>query len=480
MVFSVREQEVISLLLEGKSNKQIALALGVSVRTAEYHLGNIYAKLQVSSRSEAIIQLSNTQLWKPTSSLHKPKLRQATVETERQALQNQRENSVPTRRFSLKTNRSLAAGLTVFLLIVLVFLVPPIRNQVRNQIAGWLNPSPQYGAGISTIASAVSPVPATSTPSAREQIVAQEQQLAAEYDQTVKAEMQSGSVETSQDSRSGKEVTRFTGDSATKIEKLYEVLNESLQSLNQQYLALYVAEVQPTPFPTQSIPSENDAYYQHLLAAYSTYFDQILKEGPTVAVYDPDDGTYYQRVVGDAFAKGEIMAEAMETLHQAPEMAKIDQGAFISEIRQIMDNPDLSLTFRGISSLANARGLEAATFVDDSGTSYSVAIDAGRLVSIDPATTSHIEVPAADVKPIEEVRPLAEQFAAKSSLRFGELKNKLSYEESSKGDIYFFRWNSSNQDWSGTPPAMMPPFLQVGMSADGKLVTYVNTLDLDE
>jgi len=41
--FSKKEKEVIKYLLEGKTNKQIAHQLGVSVRTIEFHLGNIYA-----------------------------------------------------------------------------------------------------------------------------------------------------------------------------------------------------------------------------------------------------------------------------------------------------------------------------------------------------------------------------------------------------------------------------------------------------
>jgi hypothetical protein len=73
---------------------------------------------------------------------------------------------------------------------------------------------------------------------------------------------------------------------------------------------------------------------------------------------------------------------------------------------------------------------------------------------------------------------MAVKFASDSSLRFDDLKNKLLYEEGSKGDFYFFRWDYRNKDWSGTSWAMMPPFLQIGMSADGKLVTYINTLDL--
>jgi LuxR family maltose regulon positive regulatory protein len=52
-----REQEVVELLLQGKSNKQIALILGISDHTVEFHLKNLYAKLQVLSRTEAIKKL---------------------------------------------------------------------------------------------------------------------------------------------------------------------------------------------------------------------------------------------------------------------------------------------------------------------------------------------------------------------------------------------------------------------------------------
>lgn len=57
---SNREREVVELLLEGKSNKLIALALGISERTVEFHLTNIYNKFQVSSRIELILKLENT------------------------------------------------------------------------------------------------------------------------------------------------------------------------------------------------------------------------------------------------------------------------------------------------------------------------------------------------------------------------------------------------------------------------------------
>ncbi|PKN94783.1 MAG: hypothetical protein CVU44_02960 [Chloroflexi bacterium HGW-Chloroflexi-6] len=43
--FSEREKDVAKLLLQGKANKKIALELGISGRTVEFHLSNIYAKL---------------------------------------------------------------------------------------------------------------------------------------------------------------------------------------------------------------------------------------------------------------------------------------------------------------------------------------------------------------------------------------------------------------------------------------------------
>ena len=54
---SDREREVVRLLLEGKSNKQIAAALGIAVRTVEFHLSNLYAKHQVGSRTELVLKL---------------------------------------------------------------------------------------------------------------------------------------------------------------------------------------------------------------------------------------------------------------------------------------------------------------------------------------------------------------------------------------------------------------------------------------
>ncbi len=57
--FTERELEIIQLLLQGTSTKLIAQQLGICTRAVEYHLTNIYKKLGVCSRTEAIIKLIN-------------------------------------------------------------------------------------------------------------------------------------------------------------------------------------------------------------------------------------------------------------------------------------------------------------------------------------------------------------------------------------------------------------------------------------
>jgi DNA-binding NarL/FixJ family response regulator len=51
---SVREREIVQLLAEGASNKDVARALGISVKTAETHRGNIMRKMQFASLSDLV------------------------------------------------------------------------------------------------------------------------------------------------------------------------------------------------------------------------------------------------------------------------------------------------------------------------------------------------------------------------------------------------------------------------------------------
>lgn len=80
---SNREWEVVKLLLQGKSNKLIASSLSISDRTVEFHLKNIYAKFQVHSRIELILNLGNA-----TGGLEAEKLGHSTVDGKGEVAEN--------------------------------------------------------------------------------------------------------------------------------------------------------------------------------------------------------------------------------------------------------------------------------------------------------------------------------------------------------------------------------------------------------
>ena len=49
-----RELSTLRLMADGKANKEIASELGISDRTVKTHLGHLFDKLGVASRTEAI------------------------------------------------------------------------------------------------------------------------------------------------------------------------------------------------------------------------------------------------------------------------------------------------------------------------------------------------------------------------------------------------------------------------------------------
>jgi DNA-binding NarL/FixJ family response regulator len=53
---SPREQEILKLIAKGLSNSEVATAIGVSRATVRTHLEHIYAKLEVSNRTEAVTE----------------------------------------------------------------------------------------------------------------------------------------------------------------------------------------------------------------------------------------------------------------------------------------------------------------------------------------------------------------------------------------------------------------------------------------
>lgn len=53
---SAREREILALVADGRADKEIAQHLGVSNWTVYWHLKNIYAKLHVRSRTQAVLK----------------------------------------------------------------------------------------------------------------------------------------------------------------------------------------------------------------------------------------------------------------------------------------------------------------------------------------------------------------------------------------------------------------------------------------
>jgi DNA-binding CsgD family transcriptional regulator len=62
---SPREREILALLAEGLSNKELARSLSVSENTVKTHLANLYAKLGVGRRTQALAVAQRLGVLKP-------------------------------------------------------------------------------------------------------------------------------------------------------------------------------------------------------------------------------------------------------------------------------------------------------------------------------------------------------------------------------------------------------------------------------
>ena len=62
---TMREQEVLGLVAEGKTNKEIAQSLNVSIHTVKSHMRKILAKLQLEKRQEAVLYAKREGLIHP-------------------------------------------------------------------------------------------------------------------------------------------------------------------------------------------------------------------------------------------------------------------------------------------------------------------------------------------------------------------------------------------------------------------------------
>ena len=115
--FSEREKDVVRLLLQAKGNKQIALELGISKRTVEFHLSNIYAKLGVNSRAEATLKLTGSHLWETTGNVQV----EATVTGTGDPTEN--DLHIILRRILMKKTYYLVGGLLAAALLVILVLI---------------------------------------------------------------------------------------------------------------------------------------------------------------------------------------------------------------------------------------------------------------------------------------------------------------------------------------------------------------------
>jgi len=66
-----REIEILEWISRGKTNKQIGLILNISSRTAAKHLERIFIKLNVQSRTTAVVQF--LMMIKPSSLIRETK-----------------------------------------------------------------------------------------------------------------------------------------------------------------------------------------------------------------------------------------------------------------------------------------------------------------------------------------------------------------------------------------------------------------------
>jgi DNA-binding CsgD family transcriptional regulator len=150
---SEKEKQVVDLLMQGKSNKQIALQLGITNRTVEFHLTNIYQKLGVNSRSEAILALSHP-------------LRESTVAD---PSQNRHDDPITQPVKGLNMNKKpiwiiggLVFGLVAIIFILLTYLQPVSGRQMQAALTDLATP-PTTAVPTATALPTPSPIPAATT-----------------------------------------------------------------------------------------------------------------------------------------------------------------------------------------------------------------------------------------------------------------------------------------------------------------------------
>jgi len=57
---SERETEIVKLIAEGRSNREISATLGLSEKTIKNHISRIFAKLHITARTQAVVHAIKT------------------------------------------------------------------------------------------------------------------------------------------------------------------------------------------------------------------------------------------------------------------------------------------------------------------------------------------------------------------------------------------------------------------------------------
>ena len=133
--FTEREKEVAELLLQARSNKQIAYSLGISKSTVEYHLKNIYRKLEVNSRAEAILNLSKGPLLESTGSQQQANLWQSIGEISHGAEYSSQAKQFfdPKEEKAMKNRTTISISLSVIALAIALGAFAYLRFETKNR-----------------------------------------------------------------------------------------------------------------------------------------------------------------------------------------------------------------------------------------------------------------------------------------------------------------------------------------------------------
>lgn len=117
-LLSDREIEVLQLVGQGKSNKEIAIDLNISVNTVKVHIGNIFQKINVTSRTEATLFAIEHGIIKSPAS-------QITDEEQEDSITESQEAKAPLQKFA-RHNRwlLLIIGLLIIAGLYLIIAKP--------------------------------------------------------------------------------------------------------------------------------------------------------------------------------------------------------------------------------------------------------------------------------------------------------------------------------------------------------------------